>query len=144
MLVDQGRVREEAVAAHPDRNKIFNCIGATALPQVELSKATSLREDDTLILCSDGLWGPLSGKLITGTLLKSDLMKAIPALLDLAELRGGADRDNLSVVAMSWAETHRGALSGEGSTQTLVLDGARTQLRDFSKAGNTDPPDHGI
>jgi serine/threonine protein phosphatase PrpC len=138
MLVDQGRVREEAVAAHPDRNKIFNCIGATALPQVELSQPTSLRADDTLILCTDGWWGPLPGKLITRALLKSDLMKAIPELLDLAELRGGADRDNLSVVAMTWAETHRGALAGEVSTQTLVLDGVSTQLGDFSKADNSD------
>jgi serine/threonine protein phosphatase PrpC len=144
MLVDQGRVREEAVAAHPDRNKIFNCIGATALPQVELSQPTLLREDDTLILCSDGWWGPLTGKLITGVLLKSDLMKAIPELLDLAELRGGADRDNLSVVAMTWAETHRGALAGEVSTQTLVLDGVSTQLGDFSKADNSDLTDEEI
>jgi serine/threonine protein phosphatase PrpC len=144
MLVDQGRVREEAVAAHPDRNKIFNCIGATALPQVELSKPALLREDDTLILCTDGLWGPLSGKLITGTLMKSDLMRAIPALPDLAELRGGADSDNLSVVAMTWAETRRGALAGEVSTQTLVLDGVSTQLGDFSKADNTDLSDEEI
>src|SRR5438445_11262685 len=97
MLVDQGRVREEAVAAHPDRNKIFNCIGATTLPQVELSKATPLREDDTLILCSDGLWGPLTGKLIAAQLVKSDLMKAVSALLDLSEWRGGSDSDNVSV-----------------------------------------------
>jgi len=141
MLVDQGRVREEAVAAHPDRNKIFNCIGAVALPQVELSRPTLLREDDTLILCTDGWWGPLAGKLITRALLKSDLMKAIPELLDLAELRGGADRDNLSVVAMTWAETRRGALAGEVSTQTLVLDGVSTQLGDFSKADNSDLTD---
>jgi serine/threonine protein phosphatase PrpC len=144
MLVDQGRVREEAVAAHPDRNKIFNCIGAVALPQVELSRPTLLREDDTLILCTDGWWGPLTGKLITAVLLKSDLMKAIPELLDLAELRGGADRDNLSVVAMTWAETRRGALAGEVSTQTLVLDGVSTQLGDFSKADNTDLSDEEI
>ena len=144
MLVDQGRVREEAVAAHPDRNKIFNCIGAIALPQVELSRPTLLREDDTLILCTDGLWGPLPGNLITRTLLKSDLMKAIPQLLDLAELRGGADRDNLSVVAMTWAETHRGPLTGEVSTQTLVLDGVSTQLGDFSKADNSDLTDQEI
>ena len=144
MLVDQGRVREEAVAAHPDRNKIFNCIGANALPQVELSRPTLLREDDTLILCTDGWWGPLTGKLITGTLLKTDLMKAIPELLDLAELRGGADRDNLSVVAMTWAEKHRGALTGEVSTRTLVLDGVSTQLGDFSKADNSDLTDEEI
>jgi len=144
MLVDQGRVREEAVAAHPDRNKIFNCIGAVALPQVELSRPTLLREDDTLILCTDGWWGPLAGKLITRVLLKSDLMKAIPELLDLAELRGGADSDNLSVVGMTWEEKHRGALTGEVSTQTLVLDGISTQLGDFSKADNSDLSDEEI
>jgi serine/threonine protein phosphatase PrpC len=144
MLVDQGRVREEAVAAHPDRNKIFNCIGATTLPQVELSKPTLLREDDTLILCTDGLWGPLSGKLISGALLKSDLIKTIPGLLDLAELRAGADSDNLSVVAMTWAEKHVGALAGEVSTQTLVLNGVSTQLEDFSKAEDSDLTDEEI
>jgi serine/threonine protein phosphatase PrpC len=144
MLVDQGRVREEAVAAHPDRNKIFNCIGATTLPQVELSKPTLLREDDTLILCTDGVWGPLSGKLITGALLKSDLMKAIPELLDLAELRAGADPDNLSVVAMTWAETHPGALAGEVSTRTLKRDGVTTQLEDFSKSDDSDLTDEEI
>jgi serine/threonine protein phosphatase PrpC len=140
MLVDQGRVREEAVHAHPDRNKIFNCVGASARPQVELSKPTPLQEDDTLMLCTDGLWGPLTGKLITATLMKRDLMKAVPALLDLAELRAGADCDNLSVVAMNWEGTHR-APAGEVSTQTLALDGVSTQLGDFSKPDNSDLTD---
>ena len=143
MLVDQGRVREEAVAAHPDRNKIFNCVGASARPQVELSKPAPLREDDTLLLCSDGLWGPLTGKLITATLMKIDLMKAVPALLDLAELRAGADCDNLSIVAMNWEGTHK-APGGEVSTQTLALDGISTQLGDFSKADSTDLSDEEI
>lgn len=140
MLVDQGRVREEAVQNHPDRNKIFNCVGATARPHVELSKAVSLRQDDMLILCSDGLWGPLTGKLITATLMKRDLMSAIPALLDLAELRAGADCDNLSVVAMNWEGSQRAA-GGEVSTQTLALDTVSTQLGDFSKADNGDLSD---
>ncbi|HTQ75744.1 MAG TPA: PP2C family serine/threonine-protein phosphatase [Burkholderiales bacterium] len=140
MLVDQGRVREEAVQNHPDRNKIFNCVGASARPQVELSKPVSLRQDDMLILCSDGLWGPLTGKLITATLMKRDLMSAIPALLDLAELRAGADCDNLSVVAMNWEGSQRAA-GGEVSTQTLALDTVSTQLGDFSKADNGDLSD---
>ena len=144
MLVDQGRVREEAVAAHPDRNKIFNCIGATARPQVEFSKATPLRRDDTLILCTDGLWGPLTGRLITAALMRSDIMNAVPGLLDLAELRAGADCDNLSVVAMTWAGTHPRTTVGEVSTQTLVLDGVSTQLGDFSKADHGDLTDEEI
>jgi serine/threonine protein phosphatase PrpC len=143
MLVDQGRVREEAVQAHPDRNKIFNCIGATTLPQVEISEPNPLREDDILILCSDGLWGPLTGKLITATLMKSDLLKAGPQLLDLAELRAGEESDNLSVVAMTWEGTRK-ALAGEVSTRTLALDGVSTQLGDFSKAEDGDLSDEEI
>ncbi len=143
MLVDQGRVREEAVQAHPDRNKIFNCVGASTRPQVELSKPTPLREDDTLILCSDGLWGPLTGKLITAILMNSDIMTAIPELLDLAEVRAGADCDNLSVVAMTWAGRHVKA-AGEVSTQTLALDGVSTQLGDFSQADDGDLSDEEI
>jgi serine/threonine protein phosphatase PrpC len=141
MLVDQGRVREEAVQAHPDRNKIFNCVGASARPQVEQSAPTPLRSDDSLILCSDGLWGPLTGKLITATLMKRDIMKAIPELLDLAELRAGPDCDNLSVVAMTWAGTQPKAAGGEVSTQTLALDSVSTELGDFSKADNSDLTD---
>jgi PPM family protein phosphatase len=144
MLVDQGRVREEAVHAHPDRNKIFNCVGASTRPQVELSKAVPLRPDDILILCSDGLWGPLTGKLIAATLMKHDLMAAVPNLLDLAELRAGADCDNLSVVAMRWAGTQPRSLVGEVSTQTLALDGVSTQLGDFSQADNGDLSDEEI
>src|SRR5262245_31748484 len=141
MLVDQGRVREEAVQAHPDRNKIFNCVGASARPQVELSAPAPLRGDDTLMLCTDGLWGPLTGKLITASLMKHDIMKAVPELLDLAELRAGADCDNLSVVAMTWAGTHARHSAGEVSTQTLALDAVSTQLGDFSKADNSDLSD---
>jgi len=144
MLVDQGRVREEAVAAHPDRNKIFNCLGASTPPQVELSKKTALHEGDVLILCTDGMWGPLTGKLMTAALLKNDLMKAIPELLDLAESRAGRDCDNLSVVAVTWADTHPHAAKGEISTQTLELDGVSTQLENFGQSGQSDLTDEEI
>ncbi len=144
MLVDQGRVREEAVAAHPDRNKIYNCLGASTPPQVELSKKIALREGDVLILCSDGMWGPLTGKLMTAALLKSDLMKAIPELLDLAESRAGRDCDNLSVVAVTWADTQPGAAKGEISTQTLELDGVSTQLQNFGQSDQSDLTDEEI
>jgi serine/threonine protein phosphatase PrpC len=87
VLIDRGRIREEAVAAHPDRNKIFNCVGAANPPEVDLSGRMALQEGDILLLCSDGLWGPLTRKLITGALLRGDVMKAAPELLDLAEAR---------------------------------------------------------
>ena len=142
ILVDRGRIREEAVAAHPDRNKIFNCIGAATPPEVELSGQTPLREGDTLLLCTDGLWGPLTRKLITAALLRGDIRKAMPELLDLAEARAGRDSDNLSVVAVAWEE------SPAGGTATTIpfpdADGVTTQREDFSKAEHGDLTDEEV
>ena len=142
LLVDQGRIREEAVAAHPDRNKIFNCIGASVPPQVDLSGPVPLRTRDTLVLCSDGFWGALTTPLITAALLKNEILKAMPELLSVAELRAGPDCDNLSVVAMTWAEKRPGA--GPGEISTLELDGASTKLEDFRDADHGDLSDEEI
>jgi serine/threonine protein phosphatase PrpC len=101
-LIDSGRIRAEAFGAHPERNRIFNCLGSAQPPRVDLSGAVRLHAGDTVILCSDGLWGPLSSKIIGGAVLKRDIMQAAPALLDEAERRAGRECDNLSVIAVTW------------------------------------------
>jgi len=55
-----------------------------------------------LMLCSDGLWGPLSKKIICSALQSGDIMQAVPKLLDEAERRAGRECDNLSVIAVTW------------------------------------------
>ena len=138
LLVDQGRVREEAVAAHPERNRILNCLGAMTPPQVQLSRKTALGAGDTLLLCTDGLWGPLSARTICAELLKEDIMGAIPRLLDIAEAMAGETCDNLSVVAMTWAgagaDTDADTDASTVSTQTLELEGFTTRVDRFDKS----------
>ncbi len=101
-LIDRGRMRAEAVAAHPERNRIFSCLGSARPPRADLSEATPLNAGDTLVLCSDGLWGPLSAKTIGSAVLKMGIMQAVPELLDEAERRAGRDCDNLSAIAVTW------------------------------------------
>ena len=108
-LIDSGRIREEAFGAHPERNRIFNCLGSQRLPRVDLSEETALNYGDTLMLCSDGLWSPLSAKIISSTVLEMGIMQGMPQLLDQAELRAGRECDNLSVVALTWEEQARPA-----------------------------------
>lgn len=117
-LVLQGVVREEAVAAHPDRNKIFNCLGAHVPPQIETSAAMRLKAGDTLLLCSDGVWGPLPSRIIATAFLNDTVMRAVPDLMNQAERRAGADADNLSAVAMTWNEIDS---AGPDSVSTLTL-----------------------
>lgn len=135
LLVDQGRIREEDAAAHPERNKIFNCLGAMTPPQVQLSRKTALEPGDVLLLCTDGLWGPLTGRMIGASLAKDDIMRAVPELLGAAELRAGRECDNLSAVAMTWAG---GDAQAAHQLSTLELEPSTftAKTEEFGRTGN--------
>ena len=104
-LVDEGRIREEAVSSHPYRNRLLQCLGGIDIPQVEPAPPVRLADGDLLLLCSDGFWGPLSPRQMMHALLARPLTEAIPELVALAEKQAGVDCDNISVVAMTWNQT---------------------------------------
>jgi serine/threonine protein phosphatase PrpC len=134
ILVDAGRVREEAVAAHPDRNKIFNCLGQMGPPKVDLSRRTALRHGDVILLCTDGLWGPLTSRHICEELLRADVMQAVPKLLDMAEVRAGREGDNASVVAMTWFDETESAGKDGISTVSMDPTDIKTTVERFGKS----------
>lgn len=138
LLVDLGRLREEAIAVHPDRNKIFNCLGQAMPPKVDVTRNQVLRHGDALLLCTDGLWGPLGSRTIADTLHNAEILQAVPKLLDLAESRAGRDSDNISVVAMTWAEEFADARGGWIST---VAMGATDHTARMSNAARTAAPE---
>jgi serine/threonine protein phosphatase PrpC len=135
MLIDQGRISEEAAATHPERNKVFSCLGSMVPPQIDLSRKTSLQSGDIVMLCSDGLWGPISSRMIGAALAKDDIMRAIPDLLDLAEDRAGRECDNLSVVAMTWADSHAHD-ADQVSTASLGPSTFTVKLEEFGQTGS--------
>ena len=134
ILVDAGRVREEAVAAHPDRNKIFNCLGQMGPPRVDLSRRTALRHEDTILLATDGVWGPLSSRQLCEELIRGEIMRAIPILLDMAEARAGKDGDNASVVAMTWADEYASDAADWISTVSMDPTQIKTTMEQFGKS----------
>jgi len=136
MLVDMGRVREDEAASHPERNKIFNCLGQINLPRIDISRRTPLKHGDALVLCTDGLWGPLNSRQIVEPLMRQDLLKAMPDLMNLAEAVAGPEGDNLSVVAMTWIEEEKAPASEEFvSTVTMQLGTYQTKTTTFGAPG---------
>ena len=133
MLIDAGRIREEAAATHPDRNKLLQCLGGPRPPRVEPTAHARLAQNDIVLLCSDGFWGPLTQRqLLTGVIGK-DMKKAFAELIDLAEARAGARCDNVSVLALEW---HDKAVPAPEEPVTVPMDDMPTDVRDFSA---TDP-----
>ena len=136
-LVLQGLVREEAVAAHPERNKIYNCLGAHVPPQVEITPKMRLQERDTLLLCSDGLWGPLPPRQVAGAFAGEPLNRAVPALMTLSERRAGPEADNITAIGMTWNELGAAPLDAI-STMHMPAGEFSSQIEGFEQAAKND------
>ena len=133
MLIDAGRIREEAAATHPDRNKLLQCLGGPRPPRVEPTAHARLLEDDIVLLCSDGFWGPLTQRQLLMGLLGKEMKKSLPELITLSETRAGPRCDNISVLSIQW---HDKAVPAPVEPVTVPMDEMPTDVKDFSA---TDP-----
>jgi protein phosphatase len=98
-LVDIGQLSPEAARTHPQRNIIYRALGSH--PHLEVDTSTQpLRPGDRLLLCSDGLSGPVDeAELLRIMLTDQKPEQLCQRLIASANERGGPD--NISaVVAM--------------------------------------------
>ena len=136
LLIDQGLINEAQAATHPDRNKVYSCLGGVQPPDIAFSRKTPLEAGDVVMLCTDGLWGNLSEELMAAAVKSGNLMQTVPMLLGQAENQGGPNADNLSAVAVRWEDSY--TVSGSGfpsavSTQTMSRDSVTTKLDTFGR-----------
>lgn len=130
-LIQQGRVSPAVRLTHPDRNKLFNCLGAPTLPRVEQGTPVLLKPGDQLLLCSDGLWGSIPEHELAYRLCARELDKAIPELVRAATIAAGKTSDNVSALAMTWLGKQPAA-SQNGSAlhiNSLPVDSVVTSLQ---------------
>lgn len=104
-LIAQGRALPAERATHPDRNKLFNCIGGPHLPIVEIAARATLRSGDVLLLCSDGLWSVLPDEQLVTCLFEADIMQSIPQLIASAIHIAGKNGDNVTALGVTWEAT---------------------------------------
>ena len=149
-LLDQGAIQPEQAAKHPDRNKIFSCLGGFADPAIDVSGRVPIRSGDIMLLCTDGVWSEFNGTELARGLTYMPLLSAAPLLLDEAERRAHSESDNLSLVAMRWgSEDGREDMLPSRSSDTLSEGEFSTQMdRDFTltaaKVNNRDLTDDEI
>lgn len=133
LLLEEGLITEAQAERHPDRNKIYSCLGSPSAPEIDFSRKTPLEHGDIILLCSDGLWGVMPGEKIALQLPGNNLLQAAPLLMNEAEARGGLHGDNLSAVAVHWEDNYVEALSSAVSTQTMPVDEVTTKLEEFGR-----------
>ena len=99
-LFERGSITAAQAAVHPDRNKIYNCVGQGQPPLIDVRPQIALRADDVLLLSSDGFWGAVPDSLLLAALASSEIDAALPTLMNAAEVSAGPACDNVSVAAL--------------------------------------------
>ncbi len=127
-LVDQGIIGADEVAAHPDRNKIFSCLGGLVDPVIDLSRRTPLRNGDILVLCTDGLWSVLDQRQMADWLTSTPILTTAPKMMREGEKRGGDEGDNLSAIVVRWGPETLTDEQTTTVTETLGLGEFETQI----------------
>lgn len=127
-LVDQGIIGANEVAAHPDRNKIFSCLGGLVDPVIDLSRRTPLRNGDVIVICTDGLWSVMDQREIATWLTSTPILTTAPKMMREGEKRGGTEGDNLSAIVVRWGPETLTDEQTTTITESLGIGDFQTQI----------------
>jgi protein phosphatase len=96
-LVAQGVITTAEAEKHPDRNVLTRAMGTHNKVEIDVAVLSqTFRDEDRLLLCTDGLYDYLSSDEIAQLLLIPTLNEAAQQLVELAKQRGG--HDNITVL----------------------------------------------
>jgi len=97
-LVQQGKITPEEARIHRSRNIVTQSIGIE-LGMGCYQRRLALKEEDVIILCSDGLWDMLPDRIIEEIALKENTAQELcSSLIEAAKKAGG--KDNITVVVI--------------------------------------------
>ncbi|MTI67594.1 MAG: Stp1/IreP family PP2C-type Ser/Thr phosphatase [Firmicutes bacterium] len=97
-LVRNGSITEEEAINHPQKNIITRALGTDKDLKVDIL-SREIKEDDIIMLCTDGLTNMVSDKEITEIILKNkNIEKASKALTTTANRLGGSDNTTVMLI----------------------------------------------
>lgn len=126
-MIDAGAITPEQAARHPDRNKIFSCLGGVVPPHIDIGREARLEPGDTIMLSTDGFWAQVPAGALAAMLAKQTVTALLPGLMVEAQRRAQGESDNVSVVAMTW----------ENQEDARVSDTESLHEEEFATSTNT-------
>ena len=95
-LVELGQLTRDEASAHPQKNVLYRAIGQRGVLEVE-THARTVSEGESLLLCSDGLWGMVSDTEMANIIATApSLQAACDRLIADANQAGG--HDNITAI----------------------------------------------
>ena len=123
-MIADGMLDDKDRSEFPDRNRLFNCLGAPAMPMIELSDPIRLEPGDHILICSDGLWGTVADNLIAAAFRTNSVMRVVPELINYALMEAGASSDNVTAIGLTWEGDDGDTVIGPDSFDTTKIESA--------------------
>ena len=95
-LVKLGIITAEEAKHHPHRNRITRAMGVE--PDVNVDAAAKPYSGESLLLCTDGLYGEIEDGELLDVISENSAEEAVNKLIELALERGGADNITAVIV----------------------------------------------
>lgn len=135
-LVDRGEISDAEMESHPRKNELTKALGIADSVEVEVvSDPIKAKKDDKFLLCSDGLTGLVTDKIIAKTIRdNSDLNLCVNKLIKLAEQGGGHDNisaDLIEVVESEHKSSNFVSKNNSSINQTQTQDGITKKESSF-------------
>ena len=97
-LIESGEITPEDAALHPRKNVITRALGVEADVSVDTAELV-LQDNETLLLCTDGLTNFVTDEDIHETFKQNDVSLVPEKLIELANAGGGGD--NITAVTLT-------------------------------------------
>ncbi len=101
-----GILSADEAESHPRRNELTRAIGSAEHAEADVI-ALEVQPGDTLMLCSDGLWGSVEEEKIGDILASMDPAPAARALVDAANANGGPDNITIQILGIGGGRAER-------------------------------------
>jgi PPM family protein phosphatase len=101
-LLDQGILTPEEAAVHPNRNVLTAALGMPGDVPAEVGDLM-LQKGDLLLLCTDGLHGPVHDEEMLAVVTENPPREACEKLIEMAKARGGFDNITLQILRVEGA-----------------------------------------
>lgn len=103
-MVEAGEITEQQARTHPERNRITRALGVHQQVQVDIA-SIPVEPGDEILLCSDGLSGPIPAEEIAKILSEHSIYQQPTRLVEYANQQGGPD--NITAVVMQIAQEEK-------------------------------------
>ncbi|MEO6117553.1 MAG: protein phosphatase 2C domain-containing protein [Methylotenera sp.] len=140
-LYNKGMIEKGDMSTHPYRHKVYSCLGGDTPPKIDLSDRHELAEGDTIVLCTDGVWGAVADDHMKRILNNPSINESITELLNQAEYVSQQQGDNMSAIGLQWGDKLSSNLAV--STVTMAMGSTTTIINPVTNPNQENQSDDG-